>query len=328
MTVPYLQVSGDAKRALEEFDSQFDGALAANEATPWAQALGFYKSSNAILTTYPVPVSAAGYVEEEGDDQLRSLYARSLSMKSRTWVDGFAEKARVVEAPDFIGWGTEPERIALESRRHPNKMARDMLAEGSYDGPLLDFYSDRQLGITGTIRMFSNAHPVNVFDTTLGTFQNYATASAINADMFRALFLAFRTRKAANGETMGLRPTHLLVPSALEQSAKDFLESDLARYAFLAGGSNTQETAGNRFRNIVQLVVADELTSDAYTYAIDATASAKPWILQDGGEIERMTLDKSSALYERTGKVGMKFKLEMNIAGCLPHAIQRVQITG
>jgi hypothetical protein len=328
MTVPYIQISGDAKRALEVFDTQFDGALAAMAAEPWARTYGLYNSSRNIKTTYPVPVSAAGYVEEKGDDELRSLYERSLSMKSKTWVDGFAEKARVVEAPDFIGWGTEPQRIALEGMRQPNKLVALLLQAN----PLLGFYADEQLGLASTIALFATNHPHNVFDSSLGTFQNFATATAIDAAMMEAASIAAAARKAPNGEQMSVDWTHLLVPRALKEQAKNFFESDLMRAAILEGGvgsqKNTQLTTNNRWKGTTQLVYCDELRDADMIYFVDANHPAKPWILQDGGEIERMTLDKSSALYERTGKVGMKFKLELNAAACLPHAIQRVQITG
>ena len=45
---------------------------------------------------------------------------KSISMKPKTWQDGVKELASVIEAPDFIGWASEPERIAAAAQSLPN----------------------------------------------------------------------------------------------------------------------------------------------------------------------------------------------------------------
>jgi hypothetical protein len=222
MATPFNLVSRDAQQALTEFSQEFDAALAVADAEPWSRRFGLYNSSRSIRTTYPIPVSAAGYVERKGDDKLRSLFERSLSMSPKEWVDGVAEKAIVVEAPDFIGWAGEPARIAKEGARHPNRLVAEMLAAN----PLLAFYADEKLGVASTIRLFASNHPVNIFDSSFLTFDNDHSASAIDSTMLKAAKLRFRQRKGPNGKPMGLRVTHMLVPAAREEEAKDFLESD------------------------------------------------------------------------------------------------------
>jgi hypothetical protein len=144
--------------------------------------------------------------------------------------------------------------------------------------------------------------------------------------MMRAALQRFRTKKAANGKPLGLRLTHMLVPPDLEQDAKDFLESDHMRLALLAGGSNTNELTSNRYKNIVQLEVCDELTTANVIYLIAANGP-KPWILQDGGSPEEIRFDKTDALYKQTGLVGVKYILQMAAAAALPHAIERITIS-
>lgn len=324
MAQRYNLVSGDAQRALEEFSTAFDQAFTAPDAeTQWAQQFGLYNQSRAIRTTYPIPVSAAGYVERKGDDKMRSLYTRSMSLFPKQWVDGVAEDAMIIEAPDFIGWGDEPARIAVEARRQPNRLVAAMLEAN----PNLDFYRDDTLKTDLGIPLFSAAsHPVNIFDTSLGAFGNITTGfSAINSDLFKSVMTKFRARKAANGKPLGLRVTDLIVPGALEQQARDFLESDLMRYAILAGGSNTQETSNNRFKNVVNLVVADELTDVDSIYFI-SSAGPKPWIVQHGGTPEEIRYDKTDAMYKDTNKVGVKYVLEINVGAALPHAIERADL--
>lgn len=319
---PFLQVSGDAQAALEEFSTEFYAALAAADPTPWSTMFGLYKTSSAIQTTYPIPVSAAGYVEENGNDPLRSLYTRSLSMQLKRWVDGVEEHADVIEAPDFIDWNGEPARIAREAARLPNLIVATLLNANAN----LSFYLDRKTGVDAGIALFSNSHPVNVFDPSLGTFDNDHSASDIDSVMMAAAMTRFRARKGANGRVMGLRVTDMLVPGALEQAAKDFLESDLMRLALLDTSPNTQGTTNNRFKGAVNLTVADELLDDDVIYLLDRNGP-KPWIVQDAGAVEEIRLDKDSDYYFHSGKVAVKYRKKCDARGCLPHAIERITIT-
>ncbi len=323
MSNPFLQVSGDAKRALEEFSNAFRTALSAADAEAWASQYGFSYSSTAIKTTYPLPVSTAGYKEHTGDIQMRRLFARSLSMQTKEWADGVEEKASKIEAPDFIGWGEEPANIAREGARQPNIICAAMLKAN----PNLSFYKDEELGTDSAIALFSNSHPVNVFDASFGTFDNDHTATAIDSTFMKAALTRFRQKKAPNGKPAGRRLTHLLVPAALEEPAKDFLESDLMRLALLEVGANTNSLTNNRYKNIVQLVVSDELEDDDIIYPFDINGP-KPWIVQTSGAPEEIVFDKNSDYYKQTLKVGVKYILRADVKAALPHAIERVTITG
>jgi phage major head subunit gpT-like protein len=325
MATPYNMVSRDAQQALTEFSSEFDAALALADPLPWSRQFGLYHTSRAIRTTYPIPVSAAGYVERVGDDKLRSLFEKSLSMSPKEWVDGVAEKATIIEAPDFIGWAGEPARIAREAARQPNTLIAAMLEAN----PLLDLYRHELPGgsVASAVALFAGNHPVNIFDAAFGTFDNDHTAAAIDAAMLTAAKLRFRRRKGPNGKPMGLKLTHLLVPAAREEEAKDFLESDLMVNAILDSGTNTQQTSNNRHKGTVQLVVADELTDDNLIYALDGSAGCYPWILQDGGSPEEIQYTKDDAMYKDQGKIGVKYVLLMAAAAALPHAIERIDLS-
>lgn len=321
MSNPFLQVSGDAKRALEEFSLAFRSALAAAGAEAWASQYGFSYQSTAIKTTYPLPVSTAGYKLHTGDQVMRRLFARSLSMQLREWTDGVEEKLAKVQAPDFIGWGEEPGNIAREGSRLPNVIAAEVLEAN----PNLSFYKDEELNTDLAIPLFSASHPVNVFDTSFGVFANDHEATAIDSTFMSAALTRFRQKLAPNGKPAGRRLTHLLVPAALEEQAKDFLQSDLMRLALLEAGSNTNQLTNNRYKNVVQLIVSDELTQDDVFYCLDANGP-KPWIVQTGGAPEELVFDQSSDYYKQTLKVGIKYVLKADVKAALPHAIERITI--
>ena len=310
----YLQVTRDAQIALNEFSSAFAEALALADPVGWARQFGLVNSSRAIRTTYPIPVSAAGYRERKGDDKMRSLYEKSLSMSPIEWHDGVQALARVIEAPDFIGWAGEPGRIAREAARLPNTIVSAMLAAN----PTLEFDGKA---------LFASDHPINVFDVAGASFDNDSTTAAINSAFFSDIKTRFRKRVGANGKRLGLQVTHLLVPPDLEQAARDALENDMIVTAVRnqADSDNVGGAAtNNRHKGTVEIVVGDELEDTDVFYALDGSAGVFPWIVQDGGAPEQIAYDKASDFYKDTGKLGLKYVLTMATAAALPHAIERI----
>lgn len=336
MSKPLQQLSGDAQRRLEEFSAEFDQAFeAADPTSEWAYLFGNVVVKDGVIrSTFPMNVSAAGYVERKGDDKLRSMYQRSISVEPIEWTDGIAEKAIVLESDSFSGWAGEPARMAREALRHPNLLVATLLEANAN----LDFYKDRTNNSDLGIPLFATTHPVNIFDTAFGTFKNAlvqadtSTATTLNSAVMRAVFKNMATRPGANGRTMRLRPTHLFCSPNQEEACKDFLESDLDRAVFLEGGvgsqKNTQLTTNNRWKDIVQLVVGDELTtaSDSFLYFLDIRSGAKPWVIQTGGSPREIVYDYNDALYKDQGMLGRKYILRMAANGALPHAIVRVNL--
>ncbi len=328
MATPFYLVSHDAQQALTEFSNQFDLAFsAADPETQWCREGGFVNSSRAIKTTYPIPLDAAGYKKRGGDEKMRRLYVRSLSMKPVEWYDGVEELASIVEAPDFIGWAGAPARIAREGIRFPNKLVATML----HANPLLDLYKEELPGgsVASTIRLFADVHPVNVLDDSFGTFDNDKTGTGIDAATIKDMKHHFRSIKAANGEHMGLNLTHVYVPAALEEAAKDFFESDnLILAVENAGGTIVGGVpTNNRHKGTVTVVVCQELLDDNMIYGLDLSADVPAWILQDGGAPEEIVYDKTDAKYKDTGMIGNKYVMLMAVAACLPHAIVRYTIS-
>jgi hypothetical protein len=330
MATPYNQVSHDAAQALTEFSSAFDKAFSTvDPESTWARQYGYVHNSASIKTTFPIPLDAAGYHEFKGDHKYRRLGARSLSMKTKTWQDGVEEFSKVIEAPDFIGWGQAPANMGREATRHPMKLVAALLKAN----PFLDLYKVEEDGgwvSASAIRWFADAHPVNVLDDSFGTFDNDQSAVKIGADMISAAKLRFRQRLAPNGTPGGYVLDTLLVPAVLEEQAKDFFESDTLVLAVEnAGGTIVGGVPrNNRHKGSVNLVVCPELLDANVVYAIDSQAAASPWILQDTGAPTEIRFDKDSEYWKHTQKVALSYLLEMAVAACLPHAIERITLTG
>lgn len=347
MAAPLQQLSFDSQRALEQFSSAFQSAFeSADPASQWAAAFGLVEPSKALLLTYPMPISAAKYVERKGDDPARDMYERAISITPIEWTDGVQAQLRRLEQNDFavMSWTSEASRMAREARRHANILTARMLSANAN----IQLYKDATLGIDAGIPLFSSSHQVNIFDSSKGTFKNVLVGGTSGGDfdqstpafdqsLFSAVLTHGRTEiLGANGQPMGVNYTDVIVHPAWEQRAKDFLESDLLRAAFLEGGvgtqKNTQLTSNNRYKGLFNLVVADELAQvngvdEDLVYFVDRNHPAKPWILQDGGAPEEQIFDAQSEYCRRTGKVRVNYNMLMGVTAALPHAILRVNLS-
>ena len=101
-----------ARRQLERFSAQFTAGIMAADPNMWGHQAGLFDATDAVKTSYPIPVSASEFVKEEGNDRLRRLFSRSLSVIPDGYVDGVAQ--REVGGP-FRPFG--PDHAALERNR-------------------------------------------------------------------------------------------------------------------------------------------------------------------------------------------------------------------
>lgn len=308
MGTPFNQVSSDAQTALTEFSDAAAMAMVQSPVEQWAKMNGFYRevASTAIKTTYPVPVSAAGYKEFLGDVKYRSLLQKSISVEQKTWQDGVEELASIIEAPDFVGWMGEPERIATAGLSLPNEVIATLLEAN---------------GTSWTGQTFFHAsHPVNIFDSGKGTFDNDVTGAGTDPTHAN-LSLAkstFRGYLAPNGKPFGLRMTHVLAPGNQEETWRDILERDLMVESATIGSVN------NRHKGSVGLIISDELTDTSQWYALALNKPGMfPWVFEDEGSPEEIVCDKSSQKYKDTLKVSIGYVFRGNGALLLPHCVQR-----
>lgn len=332
MAIPANTVSRTAVQALTDYSDAFARALVSSSFIPWAAKYGYVHTTNALQTRWPIPLDAAGYKELKGDIKFRKLYHRRVTLETREWQDGVSAKAREIEAPDFIDWAGQPQAMAEAWAQHPNIIAAAMLAEDTYNGPLLDLYADPDTNAASTRRLFATDHPYNVLKTSLGTFNNTLTttvADITNGSVFDSLAQHFRSMKNARGRGMGLRLGSLLVPAARDQLFKRALEPDNLVRVIQEASANVGGVPEQNIHKGLAWDSADELQSDDYFYAFSAPKPGMyPWVMTTRGAPEEIMHDKDSHMYKTSREVGMAYVGEMEVGAVLPHCIVRIQITG
>jgi phage major head subunit gpT-like protein len=308
MGSPYDLVSRECQISLTEVRSEFLGALAQGDVDQWAEAHGSIITSTALKDILPIAVGAAVYHEFKGDVKFRSLFEKSIELTPKTWQDGVAELASVIEAPDFLGWTEQPEAMAKAALSIANDLVIALLeANGTcqFDGQ----------------NFFDTDHPVNLFKGT-DTFSNTNTGAGTDFTLenVKTAKQAFRNRKAPNGRSMGLEMTHVAIPNALVETYKDLFEQDILIQSL--DGGDTFGPVQNRHTGTLKAIILYEATSDVKWYPLALNKPMRPWFIKKGTPPSMQILDKSSALYETQRKVGVIGEASVNAALGLPHCAQ------
>jgi hypothetical protein len=171
------------------------------------------------------------------------------------------------------------------------------------------------------VAFFSNSHPCNVFDSSIGTFDNLFAGSGTEptAANVKLAAEAFRSIKAPNGQPGGYRLTHILAPGVWEEELRDILETSIV---ITTTGTSFGAT-DNRLKGRAKLIISDELSGNFWYPLSLNKPGAYPWCVQDEGIPEEILSDKSSEMYKRTLKVGVAYVVRANGGLALPHCIQR-----
>lgn len=342
--VPFQQISRDAQIALTEFNEAFMTALAQSDVEPWAEEVAFSLVSDAPQIKFPIPISGAGYKELTGNIQYRRLSEKSISIIPVTWADGVEELASVIEAPDFISWMGEPERMAAAGKSLSNELVAKIMISNpasweKNDGSISFFQSSN----TATPSFSAGSHLYNVLDSSFGGFDNDFTGATLPSHVNLQLAKTrFRRILAANGKPLGLRLTHIVAPPSQEEIWRNILEQDLIIQSLpfnTSGGDGTGTTFGavnNRHKGTVKLIIADELGgnytspatgqtgSDAKWYALALNKpGAYPFVSHRQATPETTIKDKSSDFYADTRKVALASTLLAQGGAALSQCAQR-----
>ncbi len=178
--------------------------------------------------------------------------------------------------------------LALQAKRWPEFELRDLLENsGAQTGT-------RQLGLDG-LPFFSTAHPVNLYDSTAGTYINdfgggqtvssVTVGGALSPVAFGTVAEYMMTVKAEDGERLGVIPNKMVLPINLKAEGEYILKNTFsAPPAWATWGSlGTQVGASDNIykRFGVDYVINNNLLSPTKWYLTDTTKAVKAlrWIL-------------------------------------------------
>lgn len=140
---------------------------------------------------------------------------------------------------------------------------------------------------------FSTSHPIDTSNAGAGTLSNLRAGTALTYANYIAERQRMMEYKGADGEPLAIVPTHLIVPPALEATAKQILESDLIVNAQGINGANGGSQ--NVMKGTAKVLMMPKLANEVDVwYLADLSQPLKPLVVQIRKAPETISLDQSS----------------------------------
>jgi phage major head subunit gpT-like protein len=118
-----------------------------------------------------------------------------------------------------------------------------------------------------------------------GGTQNNVGSAALDIDSYAAARTAMSTLVDDKGDPLGIVPDTLVVPPALEMTARQILNAEMIEINSLA--------QTNVYRNSAQLVISPRISTATYWFLMQANGPLKPLLFQDRKRPEFVALNRS-----------------------------------
>src|SRR5687767_7439782 len=193
-----------------------------------------------------------------GSRVVQNFAGSAYSIENKEWEMTIGVKRVDIEDDNLGFYTTLAQDAGQSARKHPDELFLQLLRAGStslaYDGQYF----------------FDTDHPIDGKSAASGTYSNNFAGRALtgpNYEWVRNQMLGYRN---VNGRSLGIRPTWLVVPPALEITAKRLVEMNVD-----AAG------AGNPYFGTAKVLMIPELAGDdTIWYLICGTRVIKPFIYQ------------------------------------------------
>jgi phage major head subunit gpT-like protein len=207
-----------------------------------------------------------------GARQAKSMGTRTWSIVNRAW-ELSLELNRYDIEDDLDG-------VVASAQLRAAQMGEEF---GYHEDALMA--STLEAGLTATCfngqTFFSTSHPIDPDNTAAGTFSNKLTTSPLSAANFGVARTQFQKFKRENGMPMpGAQQLLLIVPPALEVTARQILQSDYLVPSSSFGAIGSGGASRNIFQSAADLQVNPHLTSDTRWFLAAVGGSMRPMIFQ------------------------------------------------
>lgn len=262
--------------------SAFIGAYEGKGYMPRWPLLASRQSSTSRRNTYPSIIDAASIREwAEGERVVNGLVIEGASVTNQKWELTYGIRREDLD-DDLTGTVAQAvSRVrsgAGKYLRHPDKLIFNIIKS---NGTALD-----------GVALFATTHPVNPKDSTPGNFSN-TTAGALTATNVAAARATMMELVGPDGDPLNENPNVILVPPALETTARKIAQADEVIYS--ATATDTREI--NVYKGNYTVVVAPHLAasftsgSDSYWYLLDTNdPEDRGLIFQEREPVELVTL--------------------------------------
>jgi phage major head subunit gpT-like protein len=202
-----------------------------------------------------------------GSRVVQNFRGAAYSLENKTWEFTIGVKREDVEDDNLGFYTTIAQDAGQSARKHPDDLFLALLKGGAttlcYDGQYF----------------FDTDHPIDGANASSGVYANLFPGRALTDVNYGYVRQQMLNYKNVDGRSLGIRPTYLVVPPALEITARQIV----AIQTNAAG-------AGNPYFGTAEVLMIPELAGDdGAWYLINTTRVIKPFIFQTRRPLQLVT---------------------------------------
>lgn len=303
--------------ALRAFDERYIAALSVAQPDTWADEFGDFITTEAPMTTFPITQLATKYRQYQGEQRFKQLIETGFSIKAQEYQAGYEAKFYDLSKNVYAWrqWSQAPGRFVTAEGRHRVKAIMALLEAGA-----------STTGYPDGGNFFRTNHPVNLFDSLLGTFSNYDAGgtSVLSVANIQAQVVQMKLNcKDENGDRMTCNPDTIAVPYELGEPLKNLLAKEYIEVG--SNGAMEPNPYKGRFR-IIELADATDV-NDWYLLDSQICKELPPWISLRETVSTALALrqfDESSDFFKNTGRIKVSSHIWYGFSLAFPHGIRKI----
>ena len=274
-----ILIKPDSLRALDvTVRTTFMDAYGSTAYVPRYPSVATVQPSGSAKNIYPSMIDAAAVREWVGERVINPLVLEGASVTNQKWELTYSVQRDALDDDQSGAVGMLMSRVRSgggKFLRHKDKLVFGVLKD---NGVCLDALS-----------LFSASHPVNPKDAGAGTFDNDIGSTALTANNAAALRATMMELKGPDGDPINENPRLLIVPPALELTARKISEADEIVFSGNANESNV-------FKGKYDVIVVPQLATafsglDTTWYMADVSdAEDRGLIMQEREAVEITSL--------------------------------------
>lgn len=233
--------------------------------TPWWQSLATQVPSITELNVYGWLDRIPKMREWLGERQVQNASPRSRSVTNRTFELTLSIPKEKILDDQYGVYAPLATQMGWQAAKWPDQLLAALLTANptTYDGKAF----------------FADDHPQNL-DVAGGSTYDNNLALPLTPTNYAVARATMRAFKGADGQVLGVRPSLLVVPPALEEIGLQILHADFIATNTYAGLTMVGATQ-NTMKGSAELLVIDELSgADTTWYLFDHSNVIKPLIFQ------------------------------------------------
>lgn len=254
--------------------TSFMSAYGSTDYKPHYPGLAALISSASAANLYPSVIDAATVREWIGERVVNPLVLDAASVTNQKWEITYGVQRDALDDDQSGAVAMLMSRVRSgggKFARHKDKLLFNVLKN---NGTCLD-----------ALALFHDSHPVNPKDSGAGTFDNNITGTALTVGNAAAVRGQMMELKGPDGDPINENPRVLIVPPALELTARKIAQADEIVFS-----GNANET--NVYKGMYDVIVVPQLATtfsglDATWYLADVTdAEDRGLIIQEREALE------------------------------------------